>query len=263
MIRESKAGVSRRHLLAATMASGAGLAFSKRAVRLGHHFYNWDRAWDKDLDLRLRLTKETGWEGFEAKPEEIGVPAAELRRKCADAGVECVAIGGGVREAIDYAHAAGAGIVRSFCAKEEAARWVAYAAERGILIAIHNHAGSAVETREDLLRALDERPGTVACPDTGHLLLYGSDPAVTIRELGERCRYIHLKDIDPAGVGSRKRGGSVFCELGSGALDLGGVLAALDWIGYSGWLMVERDRRVSDYVRSARNMREVLRRRGY
>ena len=80
--------------------------------------------------------------------------------------------------------------------------------------------------------------------------------------MGSRCRYLHLKDLDPKSVGSRKRDGAAFWEIGTGALDLRGVLAALDAIGYYGWLMVERDRRVPDYVQSARNMREQLLRYG-
>jgi sugar phosphate isomerase/epimerase len=48
--------------------------------------------------------------------------------------------------------------------------------------------------------------------------------------------------------------------LGTGALDLKSVLKALDDIEYEGWIMVERDNRVPDYVQSARNMRALLRR---
>jgi len=41
------------------------------------------------------------------------------------------------------------------------------------------------------------------------------------------------------------------------------VLKALQDIRYHGWIMVERDNRVSDYVQSARNMRALLRNMGY
>jgi sugar phosphate isomerase/epimerase len=51
--------------------------------------------------------------------------------------------------------------------------------------------------------------------------------------------------------------------LGTGALDLKGVLRALEQIRYEGWVMVERDSREPDYVRSARNMRNVLKKLGY
>ncbi len=237
---------------------GAGPA---PAFRFGHHFYNWDHGWD--LDLRLRLTRETGWDGFEAKPEEIGAPADALRERCAALKLSCAAIGGSLKSAIDYAHAAGAGIARVTVPKDECARWVEYAGERGVILVAHPHIGGDLETREQLLRYLDERPGTYACPDTGHLALCGSDPVKTIRDLGSRCRYVHLKDIDPAKVGSHIRGGSCFWELGTGALDLTGVLDALRGIGYKGWVMVERDQRVPDYEKSARNMRKTLRKLGY
>ena len=238
-------------------------------MRFGHHFYNWDRAWENDLDLRLRLTKETGWEGFEDKPHRIGAPPELVKDKCETMGIACVAIGGGIKEAIDYAYAAGAGIARSGVSKEECDRWVQYAGERGVIITMHNHLSvrnrgkGAVETREDLLRYLDERPGIYACPDTGHLLLCGSDPIQTIRDLGERCAYIHLKDIDPEAVGKADKGGDSFWDLGTGALDLPGVMEALEVIGFDGWVMVERDGRVDDYVQSARNMRQALHDLGY
>jgi len=237
-------------------------------MRFGHHFYNWDRAWNHDIDLRLRLTKETGWEGFEAKPAEFGVPPEVLKRKADALGLSCAAVGGSLKEAVDYAAAAGAHIARSAVTREDCRRWVDYAAARDVIIVIHNHIGKkgalgAVETREDLLRYLDQRPGVYACPDTGHLLLCGSDPVRTILDLGDRCRYIHLKDLDPARVGTHIRGGAAFWELGTGALDLKGVMAALEKINYHGWVMVERDSRVPDYAQSARNMRAALRALGY
>ena len=53
------------------------------------------------------------------------------------------------------------------------------------------------------------------------------------------------------------------CELGKGALDLAGVIKALEDIGYQGWIMIERDSREPDYVQSAKNMRAVMRKYGY
>jgi sugar phosphate isomerase/epimerase len=238
--------------------------------RIGHHFWNWDHAWNTGefLDRRLQLTKETGYEGFEAKPEEIGRPPEEVRAKCQALGIACAAIGGSVKEGLRYAAAAGAGIVRATFPKEDTNRWVDQAGARGIILVVHPHVAQpgtqgAVETREDLLRYLDERPGAFACPDTGHLLLCGSDPVQTIRDLGERCRYVHLKDIRPERVGKRPGAGEKFCELGTGALDLKGVLQVLAAIRYEGWIMVERDSREPDYIASARNMRSVLKKLGY
>lgn len=270
----------RREFLASTIAGVASLTAGsliaaaddnkRKKWLIGHHFWNWDRAWDKGefLDKRLKLTKQTGYDGFEAKPHQIGQPAEVVKAKCAELEIRCAAIGGALKEGIDYAYAAGAKIVRSLVPKEQTKRWVDYAGERGIIIVIHPHIGQPghpgeVETREDMLRYLDERPGIFACPDTGHLALCGSDPVQTIRDLGSRCRYIHLKDIRPEMVGKRTRKGEKFCDLGTGALDLKGVLKALQDIKYSGWIMVERDSRGPDYVQSAKDMRAVLRRMGH
>jgi sugar phosphate isomerase/epimerase len=237
--------------------------------RIGHHFWNWDHAWNKAeyFDRRLQLTKETGYEGFEAKPGEIGHAPEVVREKCSAQKITCAAIGAEPREGIAYAAAAGAGILRTGVPKEQTKQWVEAAGERGIILVVHPHVGTrdapgAVETREDLLRYLDERPGVFACPDTGHLALCGSDPVQTIRDLGSRCRYLHLKDLPASRVGKRHASGEKFCELGTGVLDLTGVIKALEDIRYEGWIMVERDSREPDYIQSAKNMRAVLQRLG-
>ncbi len=41
--------------------------------------------------------------------------------------------------------------------------------------------------------------------------------------------------------GPESVGHGVFCELGTGSIDFPGVLAALDEIGYDGWIVVEQD----------------------
>jgi len=273
--------ISRRDWLLRLLTGGTLLAAhstvaapDRRAGKLrwqiGHHFWNWDHAWNHGEFFlrRAELTKQTGYEGFEAKPEEIGRPAAEVRDTCARLGIACAAIGGSAQAGIDYAHAAGAKIVRCHVAKAESRRWIEYAGERGIILVVHPHVAppgtvGAVETREELLRYLDERPGMFACPDTGHLALCGSDPVQTIRDLGARCRYLHLKDIRPERVGKKQGTGEKFCAIGTGALDLTGVIKALEDIRYEGWIMVERDDRVPDYVASARAMRATLRKFGY
>ena len=70
---------------------------------IGHHFWNWARAWDKGefLDTRLELTKQTRYDGFEAKPHQIGQPPEAVKDKCAELGIQCAAIGGGLKQGID------------------------------------------------------------------------------------------------------------------------------------------------------------------
>jgi inosose dehydratase len=61
--------------------------------------------------------------------------------------------------------------------------------------------------------------------------------------------------------GLESTGHGVFCELGKGAVDFPGVLAALRAIGYDGWIVVEQDilPGMGDPKESARRNREYLR----
>lgn len=124
---------------------------------------------------------------------------------------------------------------------------------RGQRLAFHPHSGTYVETPAEVERLLEvtASSGAGICVDTGHVLVGGGDPVATIELVGDRLTHIHLKDVDPA-VRAELRTGEipsltdaiaqrVFCPLGSGMLDLAGVLAALGAGGYRGWLMVEQD----------------------
>ena len=243
-------------------------------MRFGHHFWNWDHEWEKDVERCIQLTRDTGWEGFEFKAP-VELPPGRLKALCEEYGVECAALGGvvgasGIEETLDYARAAGVHILRAHVPVEDCARWVREAAERGIVFTIHNHIGpdgrgsGPVESAEDLFLYLEPRPGVMACPDTGHLIVCDSDPVDTLRKLGDRCAYVHLKDVDLSLCPPDRRGvGPSFVDLGEGDLDLAGCMEALEAIGYDGWVMVERDGRVEDYIESAKSMRVLLRDMGY
>lgn len=264
--------------LAGSMVAVAGVRGSGREsgeqsnrerMKIGYHFWNCSRQWDTDLERCLQLARETGYQGFEALLEKVHVTPTEFKAKCRQAGLTCAAIGGKLKESIDFAHDAGIRIVRAHVPKEETRRWVDYAGEREIVVVVHNHIGrggkgtGSVETRDDLLRYLDERPGVRACPDTGHLLLCGDDPVQTMYDLGERLACVHLKDVNPEAAGKGKKRKDMWFELGTGALDIAGVMDALEKIRYAGWAIVEYGNQVEDFYESARNMRQVLKRLGY
>jgi inosose dehydratase len=125
--------------------------------------------------------------------------------------------------------------------------------EAGRRMAFHPHAGTFVETPEEVerLTALTD-PGLVPlCLDVGHFLVGGGDPVHALRTYGERVTHVHLKDVSREVLAGLRDGtvagfddairARLFTELGAGALDLDGVLDALIERGYRGWMMVEQD----------------------
>jgi inosose dehydratase len=170
----------------------------------------------------------------------------------------------------------------AFDALADLLRELAAAAPEGVRVAFHSHAGTWVEDPEDVAALADRLAGTGAglCLDVGHYLVGGGDPVDAIGRYGPLVTHLHAKDVDPAVLGRVRAGelnglgGAVrermFTELGNGALDLDGVLRALDRIHYAGWLMVEQDsswlrpseaaaigRRVLDYARRAAVLESV------
>ena len=103
--------------------------------------------------------------------------------------------------------------------------------------------GTRIQTREEIERLL-ELVDVPLLLDSGHLLAAGDDPVACLRDWRDRIDHVHVKDVDLALLRAAPswdeawRGG-VFCELGTGDLDVAAFLSALD--GYSGWLVVEQD----------------------
>ena len=123
----------------------------------------------------------------------------------------------------------------------------------GIRVAFHPHTATWIEAPHEVDALAARLAGSAVglCLDVGHYLVGGGDPVDAISRHGSLVTHVHLKDVDPE-VLERVRGGEmagfgdaarerIFTELGNGILDLGGVLRALEGIGYAGWLMVEQD----------------------
>jgi inosose dehydratase len=140
----------------------------------------------------------------------------------------------------------------------------------GARIAFHPHAGTYVETPEEVDRLASAIAADVLplCLDVGHFLVGGGDPVTALQRFGKRVAHVHLKDVDRdvlAGLGDGSIDGfrgavrqRIFTELGSGILDLDAVLAALADLSYSGWLMVEQDSGWPPPAESAAIGRRVL-----
>jgi inosose dehydratase len=124
---------------------------------------------------------------------------------------------------------------------------------RGFEPVFHSHAGSYIETGDEIRRlaeALDPHLCGL-CLDTGHARFGGVDPIDLLRDYGSLVRHVHVKDCDLALMDAvRSDGGGmeqawrrgVFCELGTGSASIEDFLAALRTSGYDGWVVVEQDR---------------------
>ncbi|HET6732053.1 sugar phosphate isomerase/epimerase family protein [Mycobacterium sp.] len=125
----------------------------------------------------------------------------------------------------------------------------AAAAERGVLAVLHPHVGTMVETREDVERVLNGSEIQL-CLDTGHLLIGGTDPLQLAREMPDRIAHTHLKDVDAAMAARVQAGELTYTEavrqgmytpLGSGDVDIAGIVKALRSNGFDGWFVMEQD----------------------
>jgi inosose dehydratase len=123
------------------------------------------------------------------------------------------------------------------------------ATEYGLAVCLHPHAGTLIETAEQVMRAL-EVVEVGWCLDTGHLLIGGTDPVRFAREHGSRVVHVHLKDVDAA-LAAQVRAGrrsllsatreGLFKALGQGDARVAEVMEALQAHGYAGWLVLEQD----------------------
>ena len=119
----------------------------------------------------------------------------------------------------------------------------AAAAAFGLRCVFHHHAGSYIETPDEVAKLL-ELTDLGLCLDTGHYVFGGGDPVDAVQQFGSRVEYLHFKDTDP----SRIEGGflnsirnGVFRPLGEGSVRFRELKDELERIGYDGWAVVEQD----------------------
>ncbi|GAB7042534.1 MULTISPECIES: TIM barrel protein [Catenuloplanes] len=121
----------------------------------------------------------------------------------------------------------------------------AMARERGLLPTLHPHVGTAIESRDAVLRLLDGSDVPI-CLDTGHLLLGGMRPEELIALAADRIAHVHLKDVDTSVAGrglpyvDAVRAG-LYRPLGDGDLDIPALVRSLEAVGYRGWYVLEQD----------------------
>ena len=103
-------------------------------------------------------------------------------------------------------------------------------ASHGIEASYHPHLGSMAEKPEQVDR-LFEVSDIRICPDLAHLAAGGGDPLEIVKKYYDRISFVHLKDLDDNG----------FAPLGTGRVDVAGVIDFLKEKGYTGDYLVECD----------------------
>jgi len=125
--------------------------------------------------------------------------------------------------------------------------------EAGFRVAIHPHAGTYLETADEIRRLLDAIDPSLLglCLDTGHARFGGADPVRLVEDYHDLISHVHVKDCRVAVLDEVAREGlgmeaalvrGAFVELGAGDSGIGDVITALQRYGYRGWLVVEQDR---------------------
>jgi inosose dehydratase len=125
----------------------------------------------------------------------------------------------------------------------------AVVADQGLTLALHPHAGTLIETSEQVERAI-EAVDVGWCLDTGHLTIGGVDPVEFARSHGDRVVHVHLKDVDAEIAADFRTGrrslveatrNGLFLPLGKGDARVAEVMGALQAHGYDRWLVLEQD----------------------
>lgn len=129
----------------------------------------------------------------------------------------------------------------------------ANAREYGLWIAYHNHCAEFSRLPDGrraydvLLDQLD--PDVLLELDVYWAALAGVDPAAATRELGDRVRFLHVKD------GPAKTVEDAMVAVGQGSLDIPAILAANPW---AAWHIVELDRCDTDVMTALRDSYDYL-----
>jgi len=174
-----------------------------------------------------------------------------IAKRFADAGITPLSCGNigmskdpaNIRDAFQYAKDAGIPVI--VCSPDPDTMPILdqMVKEFDIRIAIHNHGPEDKKFPTPyeawkLIEKYDRRLGL--CVDVGHTMRGGADPAEAIRKCRERVYDIHLKDI------VRKEPRTPVCEVGRGALDIPGILAALREINFTGHVGFEYEKDAND-----------------
>lgn len=117
----------------------------------------------------------------------------------------------------------------------------------GLVACFHPHLGSIAESPKEI-DELFAYSNIKVCVDVAHLLAGGYDPLEFIKKYYDRIAFIHLKDLNNEG----------FAPLGTGRVDLDGVISYVKSRGYDGDWLVEVDGHAGDAKEACRISYEFL-----
>ncbi|NTY63239.1 sugar phosphate isomerase/epimerase family protein [Mycolicibacterium sphagni] len=145
-------------------------------------------------------------------------------------------------------------------------RLAVVAADRGITAVLHPHVGTMVEKGDEVARVLAGSSISL-CLDTGHLLIGGTDPLQLARAMPDRIAHAHLKDVDAELAECVQSGKLTYTEavaegmytpLGTGDVDIAGIVKALQDNGFDGWFVLEQDTILDGEPQGQGPLRDVL-----
>ncbi|MET3805257.1 inosose dehydratase [Nakamurella sp. UYEF19] len=144
-------------------------------------------------------------------------------------------------------------------------RLAAATTDRGIVPTLHPHVGTMIEKPDEVDRVL-AGSGIALTLDTGHLLIGGNDVVALAASAPDRIAHTHLKDVRADLAQQVQRGelsytaavaAGMYVPLGTGDVDLVGILDILSGAGYAGWYVMEQDTILSGPAQAAAALSDV------
>ncbi|MGB8011854.1 MAG: TIM barrel protein [Terriglobales bacterium] len=122
----------------------------------------------------------------------------------------------------------------------------------GLRVAFHHHAGSHVETPEEVDRLFSLFPPDQLglCLDTGHYVYCGGDTVAFLEKQVSRVWCVHMKDVYENKAAEARSAHmnfheavrhGIFAPLGKGSINFPKVVSLLQHGNFDGWVVVEAD----------------------